>query len=110
MDHACTRSVRACRLLIDYYGVNTAPLQFRGQGKPGRSRADYKNLIFGSDIEHETPSSFSGEDRSLVVQQRLAACGRCNNCKPIMPPTPNFFSEFLARPCARLSQLPSRSD
>jgi hypothetical protein len=47
--------------LIDYYGVNTAPLQFRGQGKPGRSRADYKNLIFGSDIEHETPSSFFGE-------------------------------------------------
>jgi hypothetical protein len=63
--------------LIDYYGINTAPLQFRGQGKPGRSRADYKNLIFGSDIEHETPSSFFG---------RGPFSGRTTKARGMWPP------------------------
>jgi hypothetical protein len=36
--------------LINDHGVNAAPFQLPCQGKPGRSRADYENLVFSFDI------------------------------------------------------------
>src|SRR6516165_7700155 len=56
MNHARTRGIRTCRLLIDDHGVNAAPFQLRGQSKARRSRADYENPICGFDIKHEAPS------------------------------------------------------
>jgi hypothetical protein len=36
--------------LIDNHGVNGATFQFAGQREAGRSRTDYKDLVFGFDI------------------------------------------------------------